>query len=117
MAEFTYNSQHLALEILYEDDCMMVVNKPPGLLSVPGTLPELQDSVITRINQKYPEAQAVHRLDMATSGILLISLTKQADAELKRQFRQRLVKKHYFARIRGKLDIAHQYIELPLATD
>lgn len=67
----------------------MVVNKPSGLLSVPGRAPEHKDSVMSRIQADYPDAQSVHRLDMATSGVMVVALTKAAERELKRQFRER----------------------------
>ncbi len=67
----------------------MVVNKPSGLLSVPGRLEEHKDSVMTRIQRDYPQAESVHRLDMATSGVIVVALTKAAERELKRQFRER----------------------------
>lgn len=67
----------------------MVVNKPSGLLSVPGRLDEHKDSVMTRIQRDYPQAESVHRLDMATSGVIVVALTKAAERELKRQFRER----------------------------
>ncbi|SPX12192.1 ribosomal large subunit pseudouridine synthase A [Escherichia coli] len=74
------------LVILYQDDHIMVVNKPSGLLSVPGRLEEHKDSVMTRIQRDYPQAESVHRLDMATSGVIVVALTKAAERELKRQF-------------------------------
>lgn len=70
-----------------------MVNKPSGLLSVPGRAPEHKDSVMTRIQRDYPAAESVHRLDMATSGIIVVALTKAAERELKRQFREREPKK------------------------
>ena len=62
------------LVILYQDDHIMVVNKPSGLLSVPGRLEEHKDSVMTRIQRDYPQAESVHRLDMATSGVIVVAL-------------------------------------------
>ena len=67
------------LVILYQDDHIMVVNKPSGLLSVPGRLEEHKDSVMTRIQRDYPQAESVHRLDMATSGVIVVALTKAAE--------------------------------------
>ncbi len=77
------------------------VNKPSGLLSVPGRLEEHKDSVMTRIQRDYPQAESVHRLDMATSGVIVVALTKAAERELKRQFREREPKKQYVARVWG----------------
>ncbi|SQD06891.1 ribosomal large subunit pseudouridine synthase A [Escherichia coli] len=71
------------LVILYQDDHIMVVNKPSGLLSVPGRLEEHKDSVMTRIQRDYPQAESVHRLDMATSGVIVVALTKAAEAGVK----------------------------------
>ena len=89
------------LVILYQDDHIMVVNKPSGLLAVPGRLEEHKDSVMTRIQRDYPQAESVHRLDMATSGVIVVALTKAAERELKRQFREREPKKQYVARVWG----------------
>lgn len=71
------------LVILYQDDHIMVVNKPSGLLSVPGRLEEHKDSVMTRIQRDYPQAESVHRLDMATSGVIVVALTKAAERGVK----------------------------------
>ena len=68
------------LVILYQDDHIMVVNKPSGLLSVPGRLEEHKDSVMTRIQRDYPQAESVHRLDMATSGVIVVALTRAEKA-------------------------------------
>lgn len=105
------------LHILYQDNHIMVVNKPSGLLSVPGRLPEHQDSVMLRILRDYPGAQSVHRLDMATSGIIVVALTKAAERELKRQFREREPKKTYIARIWGHPEKDEGLVDLPLICD
>ena len=105
------------LHILYQDSHIMVVNKPSGLLSVPGRLPEHQDSVMLRILRDYPGAQSVHRLDMATSGIIVVALTKAAERELKRQFREREPKKTYIARIWGHPEKDEGLVDLPLICD
>lgn len=81
--------QEPRLVILYQDEHIMVVNKPSGLLSVPGRLEAHKDSIMTRIQRDYPQAESVHRLDMATSGVIVVALTKAAERELKRQFRER----------------------------
>ena len=64
------------LVILYQDEHIMVVNKPSGLLSVPGRLDEHKDSVMTRIQRDHPQAESVHRLDMATSGVIVVALPR-----------------------------------------
>jgi tRNA pseudouridine32 synthase/23S rRNA pseudouridine746 synthase len=92
------------LEILYQDDVMAVVNKPNELLSVPGK--NIQDSVQTRIKQLMPNATGpiiVHRLDMSTSGLMVIALTKRAHKYLQKQFIERTVNKRYIALLEGKL--------------
>lgn len=105
------------LNILYQDEYIMVVNKPSGLLSVPGRLEEHKDSIMTRIQRDYPSAESVHRLDMATSGVLVVALTKGAERELKRQFREREPKKQYVARIWGHPQQEEGLIDLPLICD
>lgn len=91
------------LNEVYRDNHILVLNKPSGLLSVPGNRPEYFDSATTRVQQKYGFTEPAHRLDMATSGLLLFALSKTAEKELKRQFREREPKKHYIAVIYGKL--------------
>ena len=91
------------LDEVYRDNHILVINKPSGLLSVPGNRPEYFDSAMTRVQKKYGFTEPAHRLDMATSGILLFALSKAAEKELKRQFREREPKKHYVALLWGKL--------------
>ena len=105
------------LLILYQDQHIMVVNKPSGLLSVPGRAPENKDSIMTRIQADFPTAESVHRLDMATSGVIVVALTKAAERELKRQFREREPKKSYVARVWGHLAQDEGLIDLPLICD
>jgi tRNA pseudouridine32 synthase/23S rRNA pseudouridine746 synthase len=105
------------LHILYQDAHIMVVNKPSGLLSVPGRAPEHNDSVMSRVQQQFPLAQSVHRLDMATSGVIVVALTKAAERELKRQFRDREPRKSYIARVWGHPDREEGVIDLPLICD
>lgn len=95
----------------------MVVNKASGLLSVPGRAPENKDSVMTRIQADFPTAESVHRLDMATSGVIVVALTKAAERELKRQFREREPKKSYIARVWDHLAQDEGLIDLPLICD
>ncbi|EKN3732858.1 bifunctional tRNA pseudouridine(32) synthase/23S rRNA pseudouridine(746) synthase RluA [Yersinia enterocolitica] len=103
--------------VLYQDQHIMVVNKASGLLSVPGRAPENKDSVMTRIQADFPTAESVHRLDMATSGVIVVALTKAAERELKRQFREREPKKSYIARAWGHLAQDEGLIDLPLICD
>ncbi|MDC0331531.1 RluA family pseudouridine synthase [Flavobacteriaceae bacterium] len=106
------------LRIVFEDDDLIIVNKPPEFLSVPGK--EIKDSVYTRIKQKYPEATGpliVHRLDMSTSGIIVLTKTKEANKIVQKQFIKRTVKKRYVALLSGKLTKKQGVIKLPLRLD
>ncbi|MDH1087183.1 MULTISPECIES: bifunctional tRNA pseudouridine(32) synthase/23S rRNA pseudouridine(746) synthase RluA [Pantoea] len=105
------------LHILYQDAHIMVVNKPSGLLSVPGRLDEHKDSVMTRIQRDYPQAESVHRLDMATSGVIVVALNKAAERELKRQFREREPAKTYVACVWGYPAAEKGVVDLPLICD
>ena len=116
--EFYYNPPISPwLNILYQDEAMMVINKPAELLSVPGKAVELWDSVITRVQWEYPYAETVHRLDMSTSGILVVALTKEAERELKRQFRERETSKRYIADVWGIMAEDGGVVNLPLICD
>lgn len=111
-------SEHQEISIIYEDDELIVVNKPTEFLSVPGK--EISDSVYTRMKEKYPEATGpliVHRLDMSTSGILVLTKTKEANKILQEQFIKRTVKKRYVALLDGKLEEKNGKISLPIRLD
>lgn len=105
------------LDVIYQDKDIIVINKPSGLLSVPGRDPAHKDSVFTRLQAEYPNCQVVHRLDMATSGIMVFALRKSAEKELKRQFRDRETKKVYFARVAGFVKQQQGCVDLPLICD
>ena len=93
------------LEIVFEDEWLLVINKPAGMLSVPGKA-EDRDSVYHRLKKKYPEATGpmiVHRLDMATSGLLLVAKTKEVHRDLQAQFANRSIKKRYVAVLDGMI--------------
>ena len=111
-------SKNQELRIVFEDNDLVIVNKPPEFLSVPGK--EIKDSVYTRIKQKYPEATGpliVHRLDMSTSGIIVLTKTKEANKILQSQFIKRTIKKRYVALLSGKLSKKQGVIKLPLRLD
>lgn len=107
-------------QTVFEDASLIVLNKPAGLLSVPGR--EIKDSVYNRLLQRYPEhpqLRLVHRLDMATSGLLLVAKNLQINKALQKQFIQRRVEKRYEALLQGKLE-KHSIegeISLPLSVD
>ncbi|MBS6026889.1 MAG: bifunctional tRNA pseudouridine(32) synthase/23S rRNA pseudouridine(746) synthase RluA [Haemophilus pittmaniae] len=105
------------LDIVYQDNHICVVNKPSGLLSVPGNKPEYFDSAMSRVKEKFGFCEPAHRLDMATSGILLFALSKAADRELKRQFREREPQKHYLALVFGHLQQEYGEVNFPLICD
>ena len=105
------------LEILYQDDDMLVINKPSGLLTVPGKDPKHADSAISRVNTVFPTARIVHRLDMATSGVLCLAMNKAAHRFLSIQFQDRLTNKYYIARVHGKLAPPTGSVDLPLTCD
>lgn len=106
------------IAIVYEDDYLLLINKPAEFLSVPGKL--VTDSVYTRIKERYPNADGpliVHRLDMSTSGLLLIAKTGMVYKKLQAQFIQRTVKKRYLALLDGILKKDSGTISLPLRVD
>ena len=94
----------------------MVIEKPAGLLSVPGRLPEHQDSAYLRVLAQFPQAKITHRLDMATSGILMFAKHRDAEVAVSKMFQARTVDKHYIALVQGQLD-AEGSVEVPLITD
>ena len=102
--------------IVYEDDDLVVIDKPAGLLSVPGRLPEHQDSAYLRVVEKYPHAKITHRLDMATSGILMFAKHRNAEVAVSKMFQARTVKKNYIALVQGKLE-GQGSVDVPLMTD
>lgn len=105
------------LVILFEDDHLFVVDKPAGLLSVPGRLPQHQDSIQLRAAQRFGEALVVHRLDCATSGVMVLAKTKPAQSELSRQFRDRETAKEYIAITFGDCPAERGEVDLPLIVD
>lgn len=105
------------IDIVYEDDQILAVNKPSGLLSVPGRLPEHHDSMWSRLAEQYPEIQVVHRLDMSTSGLMVLAKNKYAEGALKKQFQYRLTHKIYYARVWGVMGLDEGVVELPLICD
>nr|WP_281358288.1 bifunctional tRNA pseudouridine(32) synthase/23S rRNA pseudouridine(746) synthase RluA [Pseudoalteromonas caenipelagi] len=105
------------LDILYQDDFMLVINKPSGLLTVPGKDPKHADCAISRVNTVFPTARIVHRLDMATSGVLCLAMSKESHRFLSIQFQDRLTNKHYIARVHGKLEQQRGSVDLPLICD
>ena len=111
-------AEDIELEIVFQDEHVVVVNKPAGLLSVPGK--SIKDSVYTRIKTQFPQASGgliVHRLDMATSGLLMLALNERAHKHLQQQFMNKEINKRYVATIEGKLEKTSGEICLPLRGD
>lgn len=105
------------VEIVFEDEQILAINKPSGLLSVPGRLPEHHDSAWSRVQETHPEAQIVHRLDMDTSGLMVLAKNKRAESALKKQFQYRLTHKVYYARVWGHVEQSEGVLEFPLICD
>ena len=105
------------LNIVYQDDSLLVIDKPAGLLSVPGRGPEKADCLAARVQARFADALVVHRLDMSTSGLLLFARGAQMQSELSRLFRERQVDKSYTAVVHGLLADDAGEVDLPLIVD
>ncbi|WP_027331217.1 RluA family pseudouridine synthase [Marinimicrobium agarilyticum] len=103
--------------VVYQDSALLVVEKPAGLLTVPGRGPDKQDCLINRILPHYPNARIVHRLDQPTSGLVIIPLGYEPQKHLARQFEQRQVHKRYIAVVAGRPDPLEGEVDLPLICD
>jgi tRNA pseudouridine32 synthase/23S rRNA pseudouridine746 synthase len=117
MSDYLVPHSQEPIGILYEDEHLLFVNKPHFLLSVPGKHPLNKDCLITRLQQTHPDARIVHRLDLDTSGTIVIALGRQCHAELSRQFRLRQVAKSYIAVVAGSLRENKGTIDLPIRAD
>lgn len=105
------------LDIIHADHELIVVNKPSGLLSVPGKGAHLADCLIARVQEAFPTALLVHRLDRDTSGVMIFAATPHAQRHLGLQFEKRQTKKAYIARLRGRLEPKEGTVDLPLIVD
>lgn len=108
---------HEGLEILFQDDALLIVNKPSGLLATPGRGDDKQDCLLSRLQYEFPDAEVVHRLDMATSGLMIFALDKTMQRELSILFQQRKVHKVYTAVVEGLIETDKGSINLPMITD
>ncbi|NNE52133.1 MAG: RluA family pseudouridine synthase [Sulfitobacter sp.] len=113
----TYSPPSDPLVILHEDAEVLLVDKPAGLLSVPGKGPELADCLLSRVQVAFPDALLVHRLDRDTSGVMIFALTPHAQRHLGLQFEKRMTRKTYVARIWGVPEAKEGTIDLPLIVD
>lgn len=114
--DFIYQPPQQPLVFVYEDDDLVIIDKPAGLLSVPGRAVEHQDSAYLRVLAEYPMAKITHRLDMATSGILMFAKHRDAEVAVSKMFQARAVEKEYIALVQGNLS-GKGCIDVPLITD
>jgi len=107
----------IGLDILSQDEFLIVVNKPAGLLSVPGRGADKTESMITRVQAEFPDALVVHRLDMATSGLMLLARGSGMQKRFFSMFREREVTKRYEAIVEGVLTCEAGEVDFPLSAD
>ncbi|RKF14547.1 RNA pseudouridine synthase [Alginatibacterium sediminis] len=105
------------LRVVYQDDTIVVFDKPAGLLTVPGRAAEHQDSLWLRAVERWPSIKVIHRLDMATSGLVLMALGSTSQSHLSRQFAARSVDKHYVAQCYGQCPDSEGLISLAMRCD
>lgn len=115
--DFDYDPPDTPLSILHEDAAIIVVDKPAGLLTVPGKLEDRQDCLVTRLQAARWDALTVHRLDCDTSGVIIFARTKQAQGFLGQEFEQRRAQKTYIARLKGRLEPDAGTVNLPIGSD
>lgn len=115
--ESEYNPPRDPLVVLHEDAQVVVVDKPSGLLSVPGKGAHLADCLLARVQEVFPDALLVHRLDRDTSGVMIFALTPHAQRHLGLQFEKRMTRKTYVARVWGVPTGKTGTIDLPLVVD
>jgi len=109
--------EHIKLDILYQDNNLIALNKPSGLLSVPGRGVEKQDCMLSRLQTEFPEALVIHRLDMPTSGIIMFARNKEMQKVMGNLFEKKLIAKQYLAKVHGVLKEPRGLINQPLMTD
>ncbi len=117
LPQFVYTPPDVPLEIVYQDAAIIVVNKPAGLLSVPGKNEGREDCLTARLQAAFWDALLVHRLDCDTSGLIIYARTKQAQGFLGQEFEKRRAQKTYIARVWGVPAAAHGEIDLPIGPD
>ena len=117
MTDFFYKPPNEPLNAIYKDSSIIVINKPSGLLTVPGKGPKLRDSLLSRVKSAFFGSLLVHRLDMDTSGVIVFARTRSAQINLSKQFEKRLVKKTYIARVYGNPKEARGTVNSPIIVD
>lgn len=115
--DFAYDPPDTPLAILHEDAAILVLDKPAGLLTVPGKLENRQDCLIARLQAARWDALLVHRLDCDTSGVIIFARTRQAQGFLGQEFEKRRAQKTYVARLKGRIAGESGTIDLPLGSD
>ena len=113
----TYDPPQDPLCVVHRDDDLLVLNKPSGLLSVPGRRPEHHDCLENRAKAAFPQALLTHRLDCDTSGLMLMAMNKRAQSLIGKHFERRLIHKTYIARVAGSPKEDEGFIDLPLRCD
>jgi len=114
---FVYKPPSDPLSVVHRDTDLLLVNKPSGLLSVPGKAAEHSDCLEARVKSIFPQALLVHRLDMDTSGLMIFAMNKQAQRHLGLQFERRHVEKSYMAIVQGIVGADQGKVDLPLIVD
>ena len=114
---FVYHPPETELDVVFRNDDLIALNKPSGLLSVPGRNMAHKDCLETRVQQHYQTATTVHRLDMDTSGIMVMALNKEAHRHISKQFEQKTLKKSYICLVAGVVPTNAGEIDLPLRCD
>lgn len=112
-----YNPPAVPLDVIHCDNSLLLVNKPAGLLSVPGKSPEHRDCLETRVKAAFASALLVHRLDMDTSGVMVFAMSPKAQRHLGLQFERRHVEKCYVADVWGRVAQDEGEVDLPLIAD
>ena len=118
VSQSTYNPpRDSGLDLVYCDDALLMVNKPAGLLSVPGRGADKADNLATRVQKEFPDARCVHRLDMDTSGLLVFARGADMHRRLSQLFRERMIRKYYIAMVAGQFESNMGEVDLPLNSD
>jgi tRNA pseudouridine32 synthase/23S rRNA pseudouridine746 synthase len=117
MEQTAYTPPDTPLEVIHRDHALLIVNKPAGLLSVPGKGEGLADCLMSRIHAAFPEALLVHRLDRDTSGVMVFALSPQAQRHLGLQFEKRHTRKVYVAKVQGHVTEDTGTVDLPIGVD
>ena len=115
--DFVYTPPQTPLDFIHQDNEFLIANKPSGLLSVPGKAPEHQDCLESRVQTAFPNARIVHRLDMATSGLMIFAMNAKSHRHLGLHFERRHIKKTYRAHLWGRLSGRTGRVDLPLICD